>query len=487
MSMIQNNYIFPFQMVTKNSKIVIYGAGNVGKYFFSQIEQTKYAEIVAWVDQSWKQCRRSGLDVLAVTEIKKIDFDFIVIAIDNARTAAIVRNTLLEEYGVEPSKIVFSNKYRYTNYAPFRNAYEKTDDKENLKEIDPRELLCSRRLDLVVRYLLAKDILNDIKNEVHLSLYARMILAHANGYEGEHYFSEYTRNGSKEFIDALKKLCESMKEKGFDKNKFVPVGNNDCSLNGSHRISTALALEEKIWTKYYLDLKGTSDYTMKWFEENGFNTEDKVRILRGYADLYQNCGIVCFYGSSIDQWEYLQAQLSKQVSIVGSVDYDFTNNYIAFENLIRELYQDPLCRNSVIGLKLDLLKLSPLKMRIILVSDEGYKDMNLYETLTNAKYELRNRMFFETDLASVVLHASDSYEEFVHIKNILLSVNNMKHLQMRVTRNYTERLITNLDRLKKYLKKKGIPKEKVLIVGATGWEIFGLRSSSDLDVVISAD
>jgi len=31
------NYIFPFDKVPKDSRIVLYGAGNVGKQFYEQI------------------------------------------------------------------------------------------------------------------------------------------------------------------------------------------------------------------------------------------------------------------------------------------------------------------------------------------------------------------------------------------------------------------------------------------------------------------
>lgn len=484
-----NNYIFPFQLVQHNSKIVLYGAGHVGKVFHTQLEITKYAEVMAWVDKKYEQYQESGIDVAAPDVIGKTEFDHIVIAIDNVHIAAEVAAVLSKDFGVDRRKIVYSENYRYTEDAPAINVYKSGTwkDSDTLVQVNPSEFLSKNRLDLCVRYLLAKDILNGIKNDKTLSLYSRMILARNSALEGEDYFSEYKREGTREYIDAVKKLCASMQQNGFDKDKFIPVGDNGIFLNGAHRVATAMALEEKIWVKHFEGQNGATDFGMKWFEDNGFNCEDKIRILRAYADLYSNCGIMLLFGPCIEQWDYLQAQLAKQMAIVGTVELDFSDNYIAYENLFREIYSDPLWRNVYIDRKVGLLKMSPLKMRLLLVSDEDFKEHDLYKTMSEAKLELRDRMYFDTDIAPVVMHGSDGYEEFIHLKHILLSVNNIEHLKMRVARNYSDVFIENIDRLKEKLRSIGISQTECVCTGSSGFEIFGLRKAHDLDVAFKSD
>jgi len=34
------SYFFPFDVVPKNSRIILYGAGTVGKQFYSQVTET---------------------------------------------------------------------------------------------------------------------------------------------------------------------------------------------------------------------------------------------------------------------------------------------------------------------------------------------------------------------------------------------------------------------------------------------------------------
>lgn len=482
-----NHYIFPFQMVKKDSKIILYGAGTVGRRFYSQLEVTGYAEVVLWADKNFKEMQRQSLPVKAPEEILHVkQYDYVVIAIDNEQVAAGVKETLVADYGVSTETIVFSDKYRIVEEETKKTVFEESYD-DSIKQIMPKELLSAKRLDLAVRYLVAKDIKNDIKNEANLSLYSRMILARTGAREGESYFSEYKREGTEEFIAAMRDLCQNMKDRGFDREKFIPVGDNGIFLNGAHRTAAALALEEKIWVKYFHGQNGNEDFGMEWFEKNGFSEEDKIRILRAYADLYEKCGIMLLFGPCMGQWEYLQRQLEKQMTVVGAVELDFTDNYIAFENLLREIYSDPLWRNVYIDRKAELLKMAPLKIRVLLLSDEGFTDTNLYETMKTAKLELRDRMYFETDIAPVVMHGSDSAEEFLHLKKVLLSANNLKHLRMRVARNYSEEFIGRMERLKQLLKERGIHQNDVCITEGGGFEIFGLRKSRDLDFMVKSD
>lgn len=71
-------FLFPFERVNKGERIVLYGAGRVGRDYYRQIEQTDYCEIVAVVDQSF-----DNKTVFQPKNIKDYDFDVIVIATTN--------------------------------------------------------------------------------------------------------------------------------------------------------------------------------------------------------------------------------------------------------------------------------------------------------------------------------------------------------------------------------------------------------------------
>lgn len=482
-----NNYIFPFSQIPFKSKIILYGAGTVGLCFYKQVKTSKYADIVLWVDLNWRQKKKDKMPVESVENILNVLYDYVVIALDNNTVAMEIRHSLIE-MGIKAEKIIYFENSRFIDTGLYENVFEEYQElmyTEELTKIKPGRLLNKNRLDLAVRYLVAKDLINGVENEKNLSLYSRMILCRSGANEGMYYFQENTRCGAKEYIESMKKICLSMRKEGFKQDHFVPIGENGILLNGAHRTAVALALEEEVWVRYYEGQLGNIDFNEGWFDQNGFNWEDKLRIFRAYADLYENCGIMLLFGPCIEQWNYLQAQISKEMSIVGAVELDFTDNYIAFENLFREIYLDPLWRNVYIDRKVELLKMAPLKIRVILVSDEEFKKQDLYRTMTKVKEELRNRMFYDTDIAPIVMHGSDSKEEFEHLKQIFLSVNNQKYLRMRLARNYSEDFIARLDKLKDSLKYKGICQQDIAVSGSSGWEILGLRQANDLDFFVS--
>jgi hypothetical protein len=373
--------------------------------------------------------------------------------------------------------------WRYKNQ---KEEYASTpEDSAALKEIAPSELVSSKRLDIMPRYLLCKDFLNGIENKAHLSLYSRMILCIVNGRVGASYFGEHQKENMDAFITQFKDLTASIHTNGFDRAHYVPMGDDGNPMNGMHRISAALATEKDIWVKYYNGMNHSGEARdMDWFARNGFGAHDRLRILRAFADLYPNCGIALLYGVCKDQWAYIQAQIEKKMTSVGFVDLDFTHNFIAYENLLRDIYQDPKRLKFEINHKIDLLKLGPLCVRVVLVSDENDKGLDLYETLRRLKLDIRKSMFFETDEAPIVMHATDSRFEFEYLKKVILSVNNLRCLEWRITNNYGNAFVDRIERFKMLLLENGLNIEDVVVVGSSGLEIFGLRKANDLDFAI---
>lgn len=100
-------YIFPFHKVEPFSRIVLYGAGRVGKAFRRQMELTGYCKISAWVDQNYQILRGENPFISSPAEIKNLCFDYLVIAIENERTAKIIEGEQVLS-GIERSRIVWS-------------------------------------------------------------------------------------------------------------------------------------------------------------------------------------------------------------------------------------------------------------------------------------------------------------------------------------------------------------------------------------------
>ena len=56
-------YLFPFEKVKRESRIILYGAGESGYEFYQQLMTSGYCEIMAWVDRQYQWYQFLGLPV----------------------------------------------------------------------------------------------------------------------------------------------------------------------------------------------------------------------------------------------------------------------------------------------------------------------------------------------------------------------------------------------------------------------------------------
>lgn len=99
----ETEVLFPIELIDKNDRVIIYGAGNIGTGFFTQNMQHNYCKLVGWVDKNAedKQYPIEGLDILKTRECDKI-----IISIDSEVVFHAVRNYLLE-IGLRDEQIVY--------------------------------------------------------------------------------------------------------------------------------------------------------------------------------------------------------------------------------------------------------------------------------------------------------------------------------------------------------------------------------------------
>lgn len=94
---------FPFDKVPKGSKVVLYGAGNVGQDMYRQIVQTGYCELVLWVDKNWKLLEG---EVKSPKYITGVEFNLIIVAVANVDIATAIKEQLILD-GVERERIIY--------------------------------------------------------------------------------------------------------------------------------------------------------------------------------------------------------------------------------------------------------------------------------------------------------------------------------------------------------------------------------------------
>lgn len=96
-------YIVPYERITKGCRLVLYGAGTVGKSYYKQLMMTGYCEIVLWTDIKGEE---AAPEVVPPSEICKIQYDFILVAILNKELSSKAIRLLIEDYDVDKKKIL---------------------------------------------------------------------------------------------------------------------------------------------------------------------------------------------------------------------------------------------------------------------------------------------------------------------------------------------------------------------------------------------
>ena len=102
----ESAYLFPFDKIPKDRKIILYGASKVGQTYYDQINRIHYAEVIAWVDKAYLSYENMGVKRVEVIETIK-NYDYVVIAIRAFEIAEIVKSNLIN-MGVDEKKIVWS-------------------------------------------------------------------------------------------------------------------------------------------------------------------------------------------------------------------------------------------------------------------------------------------------------------------------------------------------------------------------------------------
>lgn len=97
-------YLYPFTRVKKGHKIVVYGAGRIGHGLLRYLLRAKDYQVVLWVDQNEKEDALLEYEVSSAENIVKVKFDYIIIAVMDAKLVIDIRKTLIMK-GIPENKI----------------------------------------------------------------------------------------------------------------------------------------------------------------------------------------------------------------------------------------------------------------------------------------------------------------------------------------------------------------------------------------------
>jgi len=98
---------YPYYGRLEGKRVILYGAGNVGKLYRRHILQDKECTLVAWVDRDAEKYRKENLDVINVECIMNEEYDYLIVAVAIERVYLQIKESL-QNMGVPKEKILWN-------------------------------------------------------------------------------------------------------------------------------------------------------------------------------------------------------------------------------------------------------------------------------------------------------------------------------------------------------------------------------------------
>ncbi len=87
-------YRFPDGLIESGQKIILYGAGDIGRNYYQYIREKNEWDLVAWVDAAAEKYKDIGNGVQNIDAITQIEYDVILVAVMEEKTAQSIRMDL---------------------------------------------------------------------------------------------------------------------------------------------------------------------------------------------------------------------------------------------------------------------------------------------------------------------------------------------------------------------------------------------------------
>lgn len=100
----EKGWIFPYHLIEKGKTLVLYGAGKIGKCYYSQLIDSQFCKEVVWVDKHYEKCVDTGRMVKNPEVISTLKYDYIFLAVKDEQLQREIKEWLSRK-GVRPDQI----------------------------------------------------------------------------------------------------------------------------------------------------------------------------------------------------------------------------------------------------------------------------------------------------------------------------------------------------------------------------------------------
>ncbi|WP_155851699.1 hypothetical protein [Anaerovibrio lipolyticus] len=102
-------YVFPVDVIPDNTRVAVYGAGDVGRDYVGYLKNSDNYKLSAWIDRNYERLSTPAQEIISPQQINEKEIDFVLLAVCNRAVAGEMKKTLLD-LGVPQDKIYWDEK-----------------------------------------------------------------------------------------------------------------------------------------------------------------------------------------------------------------------------------------------------------------------------------------------------------------------------------------------------------------------------------------
>ena len=444
--------------------VIVMGAGNFLFNIINDIEK-KYNVLCILDNNLEKQGTffYEKYKIISPFNMQEYKYDKIIIA------SFVYKNEFinqLEKLGVAMEKISLEYLYKYATIS-IRDLF--------LCQFTENGIF--NRFDIIVRYLAIENYYG--KNDFGFKLYNKMQL-------------KRLKQEDNKCEETFRNLIKSYEEKGYEMTSYIECDNEFNLFDGSHRLSLNIYHDIENINVRVIAFSPDINYGIDWFYDNGFSDEDINIIKVKYNEIIkkiQRCFIGVLWPASQYYFDDIICDLKEQKLLESYQDIKV--NYNDVKLLTKMIYGIDDIENWKIEEKLKMfgdfdegvirvIKLNVLQpdYRMKLHSSKPLsRKMEQLKKIIRETYKEKIDNYFE----DIISHIADNLEQSIFIEKCI-DIYNLEYLKedYKVTKVVEERL----NNLIKYCDDNNISKNDVCVVGSSILELYGIRNSNDLDVLV---
>lgn len=122
------DYLDLLKDIPINSKICLYNSGSFGQKIYTNIQNTKYYEIVAWIDRDYNESNIMHLPVVSPSEITNLSFDYVIVAsVDPFYYEEVLTLLISHDIPINKIKKISINRDNISKYVKYLTAIKNKD------------------------------------------------------------------------------------------------------------------------------------------------------------------------------------------------------------------------------------------------------------------------------------------------------------------------------------------------------------------------